>query len=131
MRDLSDNLLMLRSRTAWFAREYGETPQYFAFGRKNGCGPARLQPMRQGQFSIVVPQRVCGNVADNYRLSKVGGPPARTCLRTDGSAVEGTGVAGRKAGSRAVPKPAAIRVQQKDSSRSAREPIRWHPSRHT
>src|SRR2546425_3484279 len=117
MRDLSDNLLMLRSRTAWFAREYGETPQHFAFGRKNGCGPARLQPVRQGHISIVVPQRVCGDVTDNDGLPEVGGPPARTCLWADGSAVEGPGVAGRKAGSRAVPKPAAIRVQQKDRTK--------------
>ena len=117
MRDLSNNLLMLRSWTAWFAREYGETPQHFAFGRKNGCGPARLQPMCQGQFAIIVPQRVCGDVADNDGLPEVGGPPARTCLWADGSAFEGTGVAGRKAGSRAVPKPAAIRVQQKNRTK--------------
>src|SRR5213593_4489218 len=114
MRDLSDNLLMLRSRTAWFGREYCETPQHFAFGRKNGCGPARLQPMRPRQIAIIVPQRVCGDVADNDRLSKVSGSPARTCLRTDGSAVKGIGEAGRKAGSRSTPKPVAIRIQQKN-----------------
>src|SRR6266487_5409591 len=73
--------------------------------------------MRQGQFSIVVPQWVCGDVADNDGLPEVGGPPARTCLRTDGSAVKGAGVAGRKAGSRAMPKTAAIRVQRKDRTK--------------
>src|SRR5207244_3985015 len=62
----------------------------------------------------VVPQQVCGDVADDDRLPEVGGPPARTCLRTNGSAVEGSGVTGRKAGSRAMPKTVAIRVQQKD-----------------
>src|SRR5258706_16411676 len=102
MRDLSDNLLMLRSRTAWFAREHGEAPQHFAFGRKNRRGPARLQPVRQGQIAILVPQRVCGDVADDDRLSEVGSPPARTRPRSDGSAAKGAGVAGRKAGSRAM-----------------------------
>src|SRR5262245_65671304 len=117
MRDLGDNLLMLRSRTAWLAREHSETSQHFAFGRKNGCGPARLQPMRQGHISIVVPQRICGDVAGNDGLPEVSGPPARTCLRADGSAFEGTGVAGRKAGTRAVPKTVAFRVQQKDRTK--------------
>src|SRR2546425_10604498 len=102
MRDLSDNPLMLRSRTAWFARKHGETPQHLTFGRKNRRGPARLQPMRQSQIAIPVPQRVRGDVADNDRLPEVGGPPARTRFRADGAAVKGTCVAGRKTGSSAV-----------------------------
>src|SRR6266516_673655 len=103
MRDLSDDLLMLRSRTAWFAGEHGETPQRFSFGRKNRRGPTRAQPVRQGQIAISVSQRVRGDVADDDRLSEAGGPPARTRFRTDGPAVKGIGVAGRKVWSRAVP----------------------------
>src|SRR6185295_13281788 len=114
MRDLTDNLLMLRSRTAWFAREHGETPQYFTFGRKNGCGPARVQPVRQGQIAVIFPQRVCGNVTDNDRLFEIAGSPARTRFRADDSAGKGDNVAGWKAWRCAVPKPVAIRVQQKD-----------------
>src|SRR6266478_2657519 len=55
MRDLSNNSLLLWSRTAWFAREHGETPQDFTLGRKNRRGPARLQPVREGQSAIFVP----------------------------------------------------------------------------
>src|ERR1051326_6155211 len=73
--------------------------------------------MCQGHISIVVPQRVCGDVADDDRLPEVGGPTARTCLRADGPAVERTGVAGREAWTRAVPKTVALRVQQKDRTK--------------
>src|SRR5437867_5083951 len=102
---------MLRSRTAWLAREHGEAPQRFAIGRKNRRGPTRAQPVRQGQIAIIVSQRICGDVADNDRLSEVGSPAARTRGRADGSAAKSSDVAGRKAGSRAMPKPVVIRTQ--------------------
>src|SRR5258707_15707948 len=105
MRDLSDEPLVLRSRTARFAREHGQTPQNFAFAGKYRCGPARAQPMRQRQITIIVPQRVGSGVADDDRPSEIGGSPARTRFRANGSAVKCTVVAGRKAGGRAMPKP--------------------------
>src|SRR5437773_8716522 len=109
MGDLSDNLLMLRSRTTWFAREHRETPQHLAFGRKYRRGPTRAQPVRQGDITIAVPQPVSGNVADDDRLSQIDSSPARPRLRPDGSAVKIISVTGRQAGSCAMPKPVVIR----------------------
>src|SRR5213593_4799068 len=99
---------MLRRRTPWLARQHGEAPQRSTFGRQNRRGPTRAQPVRQGQIAILVPERIRSDVADNDRLSEVGGPPARTCPRSDGFAAKGIDVAGRKAGSCAMPKPVLV-----------------------
>ena len=114
MGDLSNDSLMLRCRTAWFAREHSEASQGIAFGRENRRGPTRAQPVRQGQVAIVVPQRVRSDVADDDRLFEINRSPARTGRWSDGSAAKGTDVAAREAGSRAVPKPVVMRIQQKN-----------------
>src|SRR5207237_47975 len=112
--DLSDDLLMLRSGVAWFPREDGEASQCFPVGREYRRGPARLQPMRQRQITIVRGQRVGGDVGDNDLLLEKGCPPARTRRRADGSAAKRTDVAGRQTGSGAGPKPVVVRIQQQN-----------------
>src|SRR3989442_11518429 len=114
MRDLLHDSTMSWGRTARFTQEHSESSQHFTFRGKYRRGPAGLQPVPQGQITVFSPQRISGDVGDDDLLSEEGGPSARSRPRADGSAVKGTGVAGRKAGSRAVPKPVAIRIQQKN-----------------
>src|SRR5260221_7925569 len=98
MCDLSDNFLMLGGRTAWFAREHGEAPQRFRIRRENWRGPTRAQSMRQGQFAILISQRIGGYIANDDRFFEVNIPSSRPCFRADDAATKSIYLAGLKAG---------------------------------
>ncbi len=62
MRDLLDDGVLMRSRAGRFAGIDREGAQHLSFRGEDGRGPARSQPMRQGQMAIVGPQWVRGDV---------------------------------------------------------------------
>ena len=70
--------------------------------------------MRQGQFAILISQRIGGYIANDDRFFEVNSPSARPCFRADDAATKSIYVAGRKAGRRAMHEALTIRVQQEN-----------------
>src|SRR5258708_5369704 len=87
MGDLLDESVLLRSGAALFAIVDREGTQHSACRGDYRRGPARSQPVRQGQIAIIGPQRIRGDVRDDYWLGAVSGRPARTYGRADDDAV--------------------------------------------
>ena len=101
--DLFKYIQVLWTRTARLAIVHREGPQHLAFGGNDRRGPAGSQSVRQGQMTIIGPQRVHGDVRDDHRRGAVSGCYARTPGRANGDAVDGFDVTVRKAGCCAVP----------------------------
>src|SRR6202046_3649593 len=87
--------------------------------RKYGSGPAGAQPIGLGHASVRLPERILENVGDDNRFSAVHCGTARSRLRSDGEAVDGIGVALRKAGSSTVPHVLAVLIEEQDRAKQA------------
>ena len=85
--DLFKDIQVLWTRTARLAIVHREGPQHLAFGGNDRRGPAGSQSVRQGQMTIIGPQRVHGDVRDDHRRGAVSGCDARSAVRTNGHAV--------------------------------------------
>src|SRR5882762_2280915 len=97
-----------------FAIVYREGPQHPACRGEHRRRPARSQPVRQGQIAEIGPQRIRRDVGDDDLLCTVSGRPARSHGGADDDAIDCLSVAYWQAGRSAVPKAAAVRIQQED-----------------
>src|SRR2546422_327523 len=82
MRDLIYDLMMLRSWAARFTPLNREGAQHVALRRKDWCGPAGSQSVRQSQLAIISPQRICCDVRHDDLLFAESGRPARADIGT-------------------------------------------------
>src|SRR5438552_11428031 len=89
--------------------------------RKYGSGPTGAQSIGLGHASVLLPERILENVADDNRLSAVHGGAARSRLRSDAKAVDGLGVGLGKAGGSAVPHMLPVLIEQQNRAEHARK----------
>ena len=64
--------------------------------------------MGQGDVAIVGPERIVGDVRNDYRLCAIGCRAARSRCRTNGQAIDCVGIGLGKTGRGSVPKTIAI-----------------------
>src|SRR5438132_1411919 len=67
VRDLFDDLPVLQTWAAGFAIVHGESSHHLTLGGQNRRGPARAQPVLDGN-AVLGPKWVSGNVRDDDRL---------------------------------------------------------------
>src|SRR5882762_611738 len=66
---------------------HGKRTKHFAFARHDWSGPASGDTDRGCKAAVFLPQRVCRNVGDDYRLAPKHSRPARTMLWPNWAAV--------------------------------------------
>ena len=76
MSNVSNCVLLSRTRAAWLTIVHGKRSDHFAFGGKDRRRPTRAERVRQSQFAKISPQRIGRDVGHNHLFGPVSGRSA-------------------------------------------------------